>query len=302
MTTTILSCPQTAGLAARIARIRSMRLGDIRWETFRDGFPNMKIEDVEAIRNRDVAFLSSLDSPHEIFRQLSVMYEIPRYAVRSFKVVLPYFPTGTMERVEQAGDIATAATLARMLSAIPLTMSGPAQIVMFDIHALQELFYFSDMVLPRLETAVPLLKARLQGQDNVAIAFPDEGAMKRFGKHFTEYPLIVCQKVRKDGRRAVTIKEGDPQGRHVVVVDDLAMTGGTLLEAQKELAAQGAKRVSCYVTHGVFPDESWKRFLDSGIERFWVTDSCPAVSVLQRMGPFEVLSLDEAIAKILAET
>ena len=299
--TTILHCPQMADLAARIAGLGSMRKGQIRWDTFNDGFPNMKIEDVEAIRNRDVAFLACLDSPSEIFRQLSAMYEIPRYAVRSFKVVLPYFSTGTMERVEEAGEIATAATLARMLSAIPMTMSGPTQIIIFDIHALQELFYFSDKVLPRLESAVPLLKERLRNQDNMAIAFPDEGAWKRFGKLFREYPQIVCQKVRKGGKRSVSIKEGEPAGRHAVIVDDLVMTGGTLLETQKELLDQGADRVSCYVTHGVFPAGSWTQFLDAGLERFWITDSCPGAAGLQGKGPFEVLSLDRIIAKILCE-
>jgi ribose-phosphate pyrophosphokinase len=301
MTTTILHCPQMADLASRIAEIGDMRKGEIRWETFSDGYPKMKILEVETIRNREVAFLSCLESPCEIFPQLSAMYEIPRYAVRSFKVVLPYFPTGTMERVEEPGEIATAATLARMLSAIPMTMSGPTQIIIFDIHALQELFYFSDKVLPRLETAVPLLKERLQAQENVAIAFPDEGAWKRFGKYFGEYPLIVCQKVRKGGKRSVSIKEGEPKGRHVVIVDDLVMTGGTLLEAQKELLAQGAAKVSCSVTHAVFPAESWKRFLDVGMDRFWVSDSCPGAARLQGRGPFEVLSLDRIIAGILEE-
>jgi len=302
MTTTLLSCPQTAPLASRVARIGSMRECAIRWESFADGFPSLKIEDVEAIRNRDVAFLSCLENPGEVFRQLSIMYEIPRYAVRSFKVVLPYYPTGTMERVEEAGDIATAATLARMLSAMPLTMSGPTQIIIFDIHALQELFYFSDMVLPRLETAVPLLKARLQGREDVAIAFPDEGAWKRFGRHFIEFPLILCQKVRRAGSRGVVIREGEPKDKHVVIVDDLVMTGGTLLESRRELVARGAATVSCYATHGVFPGRSWTRFLDAGLERFWITDSCPGSAALEGVGPFKVLSLDKAIAKILEET
>ena len=37
-----------------------------------------------------------------------------------------------------------------MLSVIPLAARGPAQIFVFDIHALQERFYFSDQVIPRL--------------------------------------------------------------------------------------------------------------------------------------------------------
>ena len=40
-------------------------------------------------------------------------------------------------------------TLARMLSVIPLAARGPTQIFIFDIHALQERFYFSDQIIPR---------------------------------------------------------------------------------------------------------------------------------------------------------
>ena len=40
-------------------------------------------------------------------------------------------------------------TLATLLSAIPLSSKGPAQIIIYDIHALQERFYFSDTVIPR---------------------------------------------------------------------------------------------------------------------------------------------------------
>jgi len=67
----------------------------------------------------------------------AVILSLPRYFARSLTLVLPYFPTGTMERIEQEGQIATAVTLATILSAIPLCSAGPARIVIYDIHALQ---------------------------------------------------------------------------------------------------------------------------------------------------------------------
>lgn len=39
-----------------------------------------------------------------------------------------------------------------MLSNIPLAARGPTQIIIFDIHALQERFYFTDQVIPRYVT------------------------------------------------------------------------------------------------------------------------------------------------------
>jgi phosphoribosylpyrophosphate synthetase len=88
----------------------------------------------------------------------------------------------------------------------------------------------------RLETAIPLLLQRLsklEDHSDVSIAFPDEGAWKRFQSLFTGYELITCIKVRKETKRVVTIKDGDPRGKHVVIVDDLVQSGGTLQECSK---------------------------------------------------------------------
>lgn len=104
---------------------------------FADGFPDLFVENATSIRNRHVAFLASFTNPTVIFEQISVIYALPRLFVSSFTLVLPFFPTGTMERVETEGDIATANTLARLLSNVPPSRGGPTSLVIFDIHALQ---------------------------------------------------------------------------------------------------------------------------------------------------------------------
>ena len=93
-------------LANSIAKEQNyIRLGEIQWDEFKDGFPNLRVKDVEAVRNKDIVFLASFDAPKEIFKQLAIIYEIPRFAVRSLKIVLPFYPTGTMERVTEEGEI-----------------------------------------------------------------------------------------------------------------------------------------------------------------------------------------------------
>lgn len=52
---------------------------------------------------------------------------------------------------------------------------------------------------------------------------------------------VICTKVRDGDKRIVQIKEGDPKGRHVVIVDDLVQSGGTLIECHAVLAKAGAK-------------------------------------------------------------
>lgn len=110
----------------------------------------------------------------------------------------------------------------------------------------------------------------------------------------------------------VLIKDGNPAGRHVVIMDDLGEPGATLVECKKLLFADGAIKVSAYVTHGVFPKKSWERFLhgegDGGGEGerercltyFWMTDSFPfTAEAVEGTAPFEVLSLDGSIGDAL---
>jgi phosphoribosylpyrophosphate synthetase len=116
--------------------------------------------------------------------------------------------------------------------------------------------------------------------------------------------VIVCTKVREGDRRFITIKEGDAKDRHVVIVDDLVKTGGTLIECKEALFQHGAKSVSAFVTHAVFPQEKWKRFLPvpdaKNFEHFFITDSCPQMATLLKdHPPFEVLSLDGSILDVI---
>ena len=66
-----------------------------------------------------------------------MLHSLPQYAPQSLQIVLPFFPVGTMERVDREGEIATARTLARIVSSIPPSRGGPVDMVIFDIHALQ---------------------------------------------------------------------------------------------------------------------------------------------------------------------
>ncbi|CAA7397548.1 unnamed protein product [Spirodela intermedia] len=310
-TVCLFFCEETRALAERVAaESDAIELRSINWRTFEDGFPNLFIPNGQGIRGQHVAFLASFSSPRVIFEQLSVIYALPRLFISSFTVVLPFFPTGTSERMEEEGDVATAFTLARILSSIPISRGGPTSLVIYDIHALQERFYFGDNVLPCFESGVPLLMNRLQelpDSDNISIAFPDDGAWKRFNTLLQHFPTIICTKVREGDQRIVRLKEGDPRGRHVVIVDDLVQSGGTLIECQKVLAAHGAKKISAYVTHGIFPNRSWERFQhdngvgpNEGLSFFWITDSCPlTVKEVKNKRPFEVLSLAGSIAAAL---
>lgn len=172
------------------------------------------------------------------------------------------------------------------------------------MHTLQNRFYLHGNAVASLQTAIPLLKRRIENSNIDCVAFPDDGAAKRFGTFFEDMDLeiIVCGKTRGEGDvRTVVIQDGNATGRNIVIVDDLVQTGGTLYETGKVLKEAGAASVNAFVSHAVFPNESWKRFNKGGdracFDKFWVTNSIPTVTdkLPEKDGVFEILDLMDLI-------
>ena len=119
--------------------------------------------------------------------------------------------------------------------------------------------------------------------------------------------IVICSKVRtKENKRVVVISEGDPAGKHVLIMDDLVQTGGTLYECAVQLNTAGASSVTGFAVHAVFPDESWRRFLKAGdrgvFTRFWLTNSNPAVCEHIPSGDvFEMLDLAPRVIRDLLQ-
>ncbi len=56
-----------------------------------------------------------------------------------------------------------------------------------------------------------------------------------------------------------------------------------------------------FVTHPVFPKESWRKFTESdlNIANFWITDSIPHANDLIKHSPFKLITLSDSIVDSL---
>lgn len=52
-------------------------------------------------------------------------------------------------------------------------------------------------------------------------------------KHVDGVEVLFCSKVREGDKRVVRVAEGDPQGKHVFIVDDLCNTGRQVFKEWK---------------------------------------------------------------------
>ena len=296
-------------MAQSLARAFPNRLlyHETRWQKFPDGTDNIHIggfHPINRISGEHILLLASFHNNDVTLSQFSVMVALLQSFVESLTIVLPFYPVGTMERVFEEGQVATANTYAQMFSNLP-SCGKPTRLIVYDLHTLQNRFYLHGNAIASLQTTVPLLLERIKNTPIDCIAFPDDGAAKRFGSMFKDlgYEIVTCGKTRDGDKRVVIIQDGDPSGKHVVIVDDLVQTGGTLYECGLALKAAGAEEVNAFVAHGVFPNHSWKKFLSSGergdcFKRFYLTNSIPTVTDhIPKNDVFEVLDLGVQIMR-----
>ncbi|MDD3793512.1 MAG: ribose-phosphate diphosphokinase [Candidatus Gracilibacteria bacterium] len=297
---TILSHPNFEYLAENIANDNKGKINkaDISMKTFPDSWPNIFINDVkDLIEHREITYIGDFSKPEDLFINFAAIRGIIDYYADKVRVILPYFPVGTMERIETKGEIATAKYFADIMSLLPSGREAKTSIHIFDIHALVERFLFdSRQVNAEIHTAMSLLKEEIIGK---TIVFPDDGAKKRFGRDFENFDVIVCGKVRENDKRIIQIKEGDPNGKDVIIIDDLIQTGGTIKETADKLRNLGAKSVSAYATHGVFPNNSHIELAKS-LDKLIVTDTIPEnINRAKNVINMQVLSIKPLIEKII---
>lgn len=141
-------------------------------------------------------------------------------------------------------------------------------------------------------TAAPLLGefiARQHAHDQLPplLLGPDEESAQWVAEaaRAPGLPYAWCVKQRRGDRDVrVTLPDGlDLAARAVVLIDDMASTGRTLIEAARLCFAAGADTVDVAVTHALFVGDAMDALRASGVRRVWSSDCVPhpsnAVSV-----------------------
>ncbi len=142
---------------------------------------------------------------------------------------------------------------------------------------------------PRLEDAVPvpgrnLSAASLLGAfarsrwPDALMLGPDAESRQwvRAAAQAGGFEFDVARKVRKgDLEVEIELPERDFSGRDVILVDDVAASGGTLAACARLLHARGAGRVAALVTHALFAPGALDRLQEAGVEAIWSSDAIP---------------------------
>jgi len=191
-------------------------------------------------------------------------------------VIMPYFSYAKGDKKDEPRVSIRARVCADMIEA-----AGADRVVTLDLHAAQIQGFFKIPVddlygMPILVDAVQ--KAAFADPKDMVVVSPDAGFVKKARDYADKLgcSLAIGDKQRKDHSENAEIMSiiGDVEGKVALLVDDIILSGGTLIDISQKLLDEGAKEVYAAVTHAaIASDKSIERLIASPIKRFFVTDS-----------------------------
>lgn len=269
----ILPLPGNERFARALADAGGWELGAIEARRFPDGESYVRI--LAEVSGRSVALVCTLARPDDGFLRLVFAADAARaLGAREVTLIAPYLAYMRQDRRFLPGEAVTSRTFARLVS------SSFERLVTVDPHlhrypALSALYTIPAEALH----AAPLLAAWIAAQVPAPLVIgPDEESEQWVSAIASRIgaPHAVLRKIRR-GDRDVEIDLPDLSEWHAhrpVLVDDIASSGRTLMEAAAKLAQRGFTRPIVAVVHGIFAEDAYPR-LAMLCDRVVSTDSVP---------------------------
>jgi len=283
MTPLVFSTERYTYLADRIAALEGWPRGEVERRVFPGGEHYQRV--ITKVADRDVVIVAGTIGEADTLEVFDLANEIVLSGAYRLTLVIPYFGYSTMERAVRPGEVVTAKTRARLLSAIPSASRGN-QVFLLDLHVAAIAHYFEGAIRPVhvYGKEVILAAARRLGGDDLVLACTDAGRAKWVESLANDLgvPAAFVYKRRLDGEHTeVTGVSAAVAGKRVVIYDDMIRTGGSLINAAHAYRDAGAASIDAIATHGVLPDDSIDRIRASGLfGRVVVTDSHPRAHAL----------------------
>ena len=234
----------------------------------------------------EVLLLRGLHHPHDKLVELLITLPAAReLGARRIVLVAPYLAYMRQDMAFTPGEAVSQRHIAALLA------SQVDGLITVDPH-LHRIASLDD-VMPGCRnlalTAAPLLGAWVaQRVPGALLLGPDEEALQWVAAAGLAHGLdhAVCHKQRLGDRDVrVALPDVPLRGRAVVLMDDVASTGRTLVEAATAVLAAGAASVDVAVTHALFVGDALAQLQATGVRHVWSSDAVPHATAVVPITP-----------------
>ena len=259
-------------LAEGISKYLDMPLGAIDIKKFSDGELSVAFE--ENIRNEDVFIIQSTDPPADNILELLLMLDAARRAsAKSIVAVIPYFGYGRQDRKDRAR-----VPISSRLMMDLITAGGVDRIITMDLHSPQ-IQGFANVPFDHLYSRIALLDRLREfnlDEDSGVVLAPDVGSAKMSQSYAKKLHIgfaLIDKRRPKPNMAEVANLVGDLKNKHVLIIDDMIDTAGTICNAAQTAMDEGALSVTAVATHPVLSGPSIERLSESSISKVIVCNT-----------------------------
>ena len=260
----IFSGNSNQSLAKDICKYLNVELGKLNIKKFSDG--ELFVDFEENIRNENVFIIQSTNPPAENILELLLMLDAAKRAsAKNVVAVIPYFGYGRQDRKDKPRVPISARMLMDIISAV-----GVDRIVSMDLHSAQ-IQGFADIPFDHLYSRIALF-SHLQNlnlnESNGVVLAPDVGSAKMsqaYAKTLGVGFALIDKRRPKPNQAEIANLIGDLNKKHVLIIDDMIDTAGTICNAAKAAKDNGALSVSAIATHPVLSGPAIERLEQSAI-------------------------------------
>jgi len=259
-------------LADAIAKSLNKDIGKIEIKKFSDG--ELSIAFLENIRNENVYIIQSLNYPSDNIIELLLMLDAAKRAsAQNVVAVIPYLGYGRQDRKDRPRVPISARLMLDLMTAV-----GVNRIICMDLHSPQIQGFVNipfDHLYSRITILDRLKKMNLNTENGVILA-PDVGGAKMGQSYAKKLQLgfaLIDKRRPKPNQTEVVNLVGNLSNRHVIIIDDMIDTGGTICNAASTAIENGAIDVTVVATHPVLSGESVERLQNSSIKKVIVCDT-----------------------------
>jgi ribose-phosphate pyrophosphokinase len=290
----LLAFDDESALAQRRAQACGWPLALIGRHRFPDGETRLRLP--PALPAHTV-LLRGLQQPNEKLTELMLAAAgAGELGARRLTLVSPYLAYMRQDMAFTPGEVVSQRHLGRALAA------WFDAVVTVDPH-LHRVTTMDEVVPGRRGialTAAPLLGEWIaQRLPQALLLGPDEESLQWVAVAAQAGGLdhAVCRKQRHGDRAVdVAMPAVGVRGRAVVLLDDVASTGRTFVEAARGALAQGAASVDVAVTHALMVGDAFEQMKAAGVRQVWSTDCVPHPSNAVSIVPM----LAQALSSIMA--
>jgi ribose-phosphate pyrophosphokinase len=276
-------------LAQRLAAALGWPLHLVQRHRFPDGETRLRLPPRLPPR---VALLRGLQQPNDKLAELLLVAAGAReLGARELSLVSPYLAYMRQDMAFTPGEVVSQRQLGRLLAA------SFELVITVDPH-LHRVATMDEVVPGRRGvalTAAALLGGWAAAQvPGALLVAPDEEAEQWVSAAARAQGLdfVVSRKQRLgDHEVEVSLPAAKLAGRSVVLVDDVASTGRTLVTAARGLLARGVASVDVAVTHGLLVGDAVEQLQRAGVRHLWTSDSVPHPSNCVSVAPLLATAL-----------